>query len=163
MRAYQWVLLAIGLSQVDVVAAALVAGWLLALGVRRARGADLSPRVFDLLQVLLVLWTIASAAVLFAAIERGLMGEPEMQVAGNGSSASSLIWFADRTEGRLPEAFVLSVPIFVYRLAMLAWALWLASSLVRWLPWAWGGFSSGGLWKRTPKKPETPAAAPTPT
>src|SRR5258708_4078685 len=105
LRAHQWVLLALGLSQANVIAAALVAGWLLALGARRGRGAALAPRAFDVVQILLVLWTLASAVVLFAAIERGLLGDPEMPVAGNGSTASSLIWFADRTEGRLPQAF----------------------------------------------------------
>jgi hypothetical protein len=165
LRAWQWVLLAVGLSQVDVVAAALVAGWLLALGLRRAHGAGLSPRRFDLLQVGLVLWTLVATAVLFTAIERGLLGQPEMQVAGWGSSASALRWFSDRAGSALPTGWVISLPIFVYRLAMLAWALWLASSLVRWLPWAWQGFSTGGVWKKRPpkvaaeKKP-APEAAP---
>jgi hypothetical protein len=31
---------------------------------------------------------------------------------------------------------------------MLAWALWLANSLVGWLKWAWEQFSDGGLWAR---------------
>lgn len=152
LRSWQWVLLAVGLSQVDAAAAALVAGWLLALGLRRAHGAALTPRRFDLVQVVLVLWTVAAAAVLFAAIERGLLGQPEMQVAGWGSSASTLRWFSDRTAAALPTGWVVSLPIFVYRLAMLAWALWLASSLVRWLPWAWQGFSTGGVWKKRPPK-----------
>jgi hypothetical protein len=165
LRAWQWVLLAIGLSQVDAIAAALVAGWLLALGVRRAHGDKLTPRRFDLVQLLLVLWTLVAAGILFAAIERGLLGEPEMQVAGWGSSASQLRWFSDRAPGVLPAGWVVSLPIFVYRLAMLAWALWLASSLVRWLPWAWQGFSTGGVWKKRPpkappeKKPSPEAAA----
>ena len=36
---------------------------------------------------------------------------------------------------------VSSVPLLVYRLAMLAWALWLALSLLR---WAWDSFTTGG-------------------
>jgi hypothetical protein len=32
---------------------------------------------------------------------------------------------------------------------MLLWALWLAYSLIlRWLPWAWGCFSDGGIFKK---------------
>jgi hypothetical protein len=42
---------------------------------------------------------------------------------------------------------VLSVPIGVYRFLMLAWALWLAIALLKWLPWGWECFSSGGIWK----------------
>jgi hypothetical protein len=30
---------------------------------------------------------------------------------------------------------------------MLAWALWLAWSLIRWVPWAWQSFGAGGLWR----------------
>lgn len=150
LRAHQWVLLALGLSQVHALAAALVMGWLLALGIRRRHGAQLAPLRFSLAQIALVLWTLASAAVLFLAIQRGLLGEPEMQVAGNGSTASSLAWFADRAPGRLPSAFAVSAPLWIYRTAMLGWALWLASSLLRWLPWAWAGFSAGGLWRNPP-------------
>ena len=32
---------------------------------------------------------------------------------------------------------------------MLAWALWLASSLVGWLKWGWECFTTGGHWKQT--------------
>jgi hypothetical protein len=35
---------------------------------------------------------------------------------------------------------------------MLAWALWLAASLLRWVSWAWTAFSAGGTW---PVKPVT--------
>jgi hypothetical protein len=42
---------------------------------------------------------------------------------------------------------VLSVPLLVYRLAMLAWALWIAQALVGWLRWGWRCFSAGELWR----------------
>jgi hypothetical protein len=29
---------------------------------------------------------------------------------------------------------------------MLLWSLWLATALVRWLPWAWRQLSAGGFW-----------------
>jgi hypothetical protein len=82
-----------------------------------------------------------------------------MQVAGNGSTASQLNWFIDRAGSLLPSAWVISLPIFVYRLAMLAWALWLALALLRWAPWAWESFSLGGLWRRFPLRRPKPAAA----
>jgi hypothetical protein len=34
---------------------------------------------------------------------------------------------------------------------MLAWALWLANSLLNWLRWGWGCFSAGGLWRKSPR------------
>ncbi len=30
---------------------------------------------------------------------------------------------------------------------MLAWALWLAFAMLRWLRWGWGCFSHNGLWR----------------
>jgi hypothetical protein len=43
--------------------------------------------------------------------------------------------------------------MLVYRGAMLAWSLWLALALLRWLRWGWLAFSSGGLWRNVPRKP----------
>ena len=52
-------------------------------------------------------------------------------------------------------AAVLSVPLWVYRLAMLAWALWLARALVGWLRWGYESWSAGGTWRplRAPRPP----------
>jgi hypothetical protein len=69
-----------------------------------------------------------------------------------------LRWYQDRAAEILPQPFMLSLPILAYRLAMLAWALWLALSCVRWAGWAWSSFKHHGLWqplrrKITPKQP----------
>lgn len=144
-----WVLLGIGLSQAPLIGAAIVAGWLLALGLRRRKGSEI-PRAltFDLLQVLLVFWTVLAFGMLFWAIQQGLLGTPDMQIAGNGSFAWELRWYSDRAGEILPTGWVLSVPLLVYRLAMLAWALWLALALLRWLRWGWESFTTGGGWRR---------------
>jgi hypothetical protein len=84
------------------------------------------------------------------AIEEGLLGTPDMQISGNGSYHGVLRWFDDGTTDELPRAFMLSIPMLWYRGAMLAWAVWLALALLRWLRWAWAAFSTGGLWKRRP-------------
>ena len=167
LKRYEWMLLAIGLSQIPLPAAALVIGWLVALGFRRAHPVE-RPYLFDFGQVILVGWTLTALGILVYAVQQGLMGTPEMQIQGNGSSPALLQWFDDRT-GPIPEPpYVLSVPMLAYRGVMLAWALWLAVSLLRWLRWAWLSFSSGGFWKRAPKRqPPTPIApiapiAPTP-
>jgi hypothetical protein len=109
-------------------------------------------------QVLLVTWTLAALVLLFWAIHHGLLGLPEMQISGRGSSARNLHWYIDRTDGRLPRPWVVSLPLSVYRLAMLAWATWLAWAVLRWLRWAWECISDGGLWRplRRPKPPTSP-------
>jgi hypothetical protein len=88
-----------------------------------------------------------------------------MQVMGNGSGPWSLHWFTDRTSAALPKAWVVSVPVLVYRGAMLAWALWSALALLGWLRWGWGAFSQGGVWKKKPPRviiamPPPPPAPP---
>jgi hypothetical protein len=147
LRPHQWALLAVGLTQVGVIGAGVVALWLLALGARAERGTRVPGRWFDLVQVGLVGLTLAALAALFAAIRAGLLGLPDMQIAGNGSAAWLLRWYQDRSAAVLPRPVVLSLPLGVYRLAMLAWALWIAWSLIDWLRFGWRAFSAGELWR----------------
>jgi hypothetical protein len=154
LRAWEWMLLFVGLSQVDVVAGAAFVGWLLALGWRKhARTSGLRNLAFDAMQLALVVWTVTAFGILFAALYQGLLGAPDMQVRGNGSSASNLRWFVDRAGPALPSAWVVSAPILVYRVVMLAWALWIALALLGWLRWAWDAFSTGGIWQAMRRKP----------
>jgi hypothetical protein len=147
LRTHQWILLGLGLTQVPAGVAVLVVGWLMALGCRCRMGAPDSPLAFDLIQVLLVIVTLAALTGLYSAIERGLLGIPDMQIAGNHSTRFQLNWFQDRINGQMPSPWVVSPPLWVYRLLMLAWSLWLAFSLVSWLRWGWGCFSKAHLWK----------------
>jgi hypothetical protein len=142
-----WALLALGLTQVSVPLAALVPLWLLALGWRRAHGAAVPGRWLDAVQVGLALLTLAALAALLASIRAGLLGLPEMQIAGNGSSAGLLRWYQDRTEGTLPQPALLSLPLGAYRALMLLWALWIAQALVGWLRFGWSAVSTGELWR----------------
>jgi hypothetical protein len=143
----QWILLGIGFAPLSVWAAATVAGYLFALGWRRDRLRTSRPWVHDLVQVLLALWTVAAVMALFAVIQQGLLSRPDMDIVGNGSHASELRWYSDHASGPLPRAFVISLPLLVYHLAMLAWALWMAVALLRWSMWAWSCFTEGGLWR----------------
>ena len=148
LRHHQWFLLGLGLSPLPVPAAMLVVGWLLVLGWRR-RTPDLSAGWFNLRQLMIAGWTFGALIALIAAITAGLLGQPDMQIEGNGSYDRTLQWFQDRSDGGVARPTVLSVSIWWYRGLMLAWALWLAWSLIRWLPWVWQGFSSGGYWKKS--------------
>jgi len=163
LKRYEWMLLAMGLSQIELPAAALVVGWLVALGYRRQRPAKNSV-VFDLGQIALVSWTLIALCILVYAVQQGLMDTPDMQIRGNGSSTELLQWFEDRTGTSPEQPYVFSVPMLAYRGAMLAWALWLAVSLLRWLRWGWASFSAGGIWAHRPRKaapvPFVPPVAP---
>jgi len=161
LRSWHWMLLFIGLSQVDAVAGAFFVGWLLALGYRgREEGEGPTRQWFNLRQIVLVAWTIAALVILAVSLHQGLLGAPEMQVTGNGSSSSLLRWFTDRSAAELPRVRLVSVPLLVYRVAMLAWALWIVLSLLSWLRWGWGSFVRGSAWKKGPVRPPRPPMPP---
>jgi len=160
LRFHHWFLLGLGLTQVPVWMSAIVVGWLFALAWRRERGARLGALGFDVAQLALAVATAVALAVLFEAIRHGLLGTPEMQIAGNGSTAYDLRWYQDRSDGTLPAASLLSVPLGVYRLAMLFWALWLARALLRWLRWGWDCFATEGVWRALRRRSATAPTAP---
>jgi hypothetical protein len=70
-----------------------------------------------------------------------------MHVTGHNSYGNVLNWFADSSSSVLPVAAVISVPLWIYKALILAWALWLSFALLRWLPWVWQCFSSQGYWR----------------
>jgi hypothetical protein len=159
LHAWHWMLLFVGLSQLDVIAGGFFVGWILALGYRaRDEGEGPPWQWFNLRQIVLVAWTLAALVILAFALHQGLLGAPEMQVTGNGSSSSLLRWFSDRSPAEFPRVRVVSVPLLVYRVAMLAWALWIVLSLLAWLRWGWGSFVRGGAWKKGPPRAPRPAA-----
>lgn len=143
----QWFLLLIGLSQIPIELAGIVIAWLMLLGWRAER-VTTETRYFNGLQVLMAGMTLLSLGVLYFAVAQGLLSSPDMRITGNQSSALNLNWYQDRSLSTLPVAKVISVPILVYRLLMLAWSLWLAVSLLAWLKWGWECFSRHGLWKK---------------
>ena len=148
IKTRQWLLLGLGLTQVHPLAAIMIVGWLLALGLRQKHQFNKSWFSFNATQIILVVWTVAALIGLYVSIQKGLLGIPSMQIAGNGSSDFWLHWTQDRIDGTMPQPHVLSLPLFVFRILMLLWALWLAHSLLKWLRWGWQCFSEGGLWKK---------------
>jgi hypothetical protein len=142
-----------------VILSLIIVGWLLALGYRKNHPIEGGGFLFNLGQLLLCVWTVTALVGLFYAVAQGLLGMPYMQIAGNGSSDFYLKWTQDRVDGLLPQATVYSVPLFVFRVLMLFWALWLAYALLKWLRWGWDCFSSGGMWRKKPgrtKETQTP-------
>ncbi len=162
LRGRHWFLLSLGLTQAPIWISALIALWLFGLGWRREKGSSASNTGFDLFQLLLAALTLCALAGLFWSITHGLLGLPEMQISGNQSSSSDLRWFSDRAGDALLRPWVMSVPLFWYRLAMLAWALWLAQALLRWMKWGWGCFTEGGLWRPLRRRRPTPPPLTTP-
>lgn len=150
------ILLSLGLSLANLPATLLIAIWVIAL---RFRGALVSSLSADwsrnLLQVTTAGLSILTIGALIFSVPNALLGSPDMQVEGNGSSAYLFNWFTDQTGSALPSAWVLSLPLWVYRVIMLVWSLWLAFALIRWVPWAWRQWSTPALWYSTKAQPPT--------
>ena len=98
LKHWQWFLLFIGLSQIPLTMAFVVIAWLLALGLRQKQISK-NVNTFNLIQIILIIFTISSLAILFIAVEQGLLGSPDMQIAGNQSTAFQLNWYQDRSLG----------------------------------------------------------------
>ena len=103
------------------------------------------------MQIGIALLLVIAGIILIVSIHQGLLGYPDMQIAGNNSSSYYLNWYQDRVTDALPQPWIFSVSIIWYRVLMLAWALWLAMAVIRWSKWAWQCYSTEGLWKSSPK------------
>jgi hypothetical protein len=161
LRWWHWFILSAGLSQAPLSALLLVGLWLILLGIRRNHGASIhNPAAFNALQLGLGVLSICAMLALITAVQHGLLGLPEMQIAGSNSSAWNLHWYQDRSTAVIPSVWVLSVPMLVYRILMLLWALWLAMALLRWMRWGWGCFSAGQLWRPLQRRSTTTRVPP---
>ncbi len=161
LKSRQWMLLALGLTQIPVAAALVIVTWFLVMAWRAEHPL---PHVFwhNSRQILLGAWTLAALGCLVAAVYSGLAVQPDMQVAGNGSTDTHLNWYTDHVTGVLPSPWILSVPLLVWKVIMLLWALWLASAIVKWAPWTWRAFTADTIWRRVPPH-EFPAKTPNPS
>ncbi|MBK8482199.1 MAG: hypothetical protein IPL40_13700 [Proteobacteria bacterium] len=165
LAAHQWLLLGVGLTQLGVLGGATVAGWLLYLAWRGER-VSVGPRwLHNSSQLAIAGGAVVVLGLLVASVYLGLLGNPDMQISGNGSGnwawGGRLRWFDDRIAGALNRQWIVSVPLWVYRVASLAWALWLATAVISWLRWGWRAFTRGGIWQRKPALSSAAVAQPT--
>ncbi|MFG6430081.1 hypothetical protein [Roseateles sp. LYH14W] len=147
-----WLVLALGVAPVSLWALGLLAGWFGALEARRRWPVGGRRWLRIVVQLLLVLWTCFAIGALLDVLRTGLLGYPNLLVAGPGSSSHLLSWVSDRFTEHTASAWVVSAPVWLYRALMLGWALWLAASLLRWVTWAWAAFSAGGAWPEKPRE-----------
>lgn len=163
LKLRQWLLLGMGFSTLTFswIAMGIVVAWLFALAWRERRGAGLGGKfLFDAIQIVLVWLTIAAAMVLVNSLHDGLLGAPAMHIDNPLGGDGALRWFADQSHDALPRAGVISLPLWLYRAAMLAWALWLANAVLGWLRWGIRAWTQGGYWR--PLRAAKPVPAPPP-
>ena len=145
------VLLATGLTLANLPTTLLVAAWFGVMLVR-ARWVDSTERrgFKNSIQVITAVVSVVTVLALVSSVPLALLGSPEMQISGYGSTGYSYRWFSDHAGEGLPTAWVFSLPLWIYRGAMLAWSLWLAFALLRWMKWAWQRWSTPVGWFTKP-------------
>lgn len=153
LKLYHWILLGIGMSMSNLAACVLVVGWLIALDFR-GKSVTSKKRTFNVIQLGIGILTVFALGALVFAISQGLLGHPDMNIVGNGSRSDLLRWYQDVSDNTLPRAWVYSVPMFAYRAAMLAWALWISFALVGIVKWGWKRFAEPTIWYSSPPKPK---------
>ncbi len=160
LPARDWLLLGLGLSTFSWSVLALFVLFVAVFEWRSRQGTPADARRFQLQQVGCALLAVAAIMAVVAAVPRGLLAHPDMRIepyAGPGV----LSWFVDQSAERLPSPGAISVSLWWYKFAMLAWALWLSFALTRWATWAWEVFTREGLWREQSRRP-APSAPPPP-
>ncbi len=152
LRFHQLFLLGVGMSMSNLFSCLLVVGWLVALHFRKSIRAEIDKNSFNLIQTGLSFLTVLAMMALVWAISQGLLGHPDMNIIGNGSNSRMLRWYQDISGHHLPQAWLFSIPMLAYRVAMLAWALWISFTLLGLLKWGWKIVSEPMLWDSSPKK-----------
>ena len=93
---------------------------------------------------------------LIGSIMNGLLGSPRMHIR-SPVGGGALSWFLDRSDGVTSAAGAISVSLWWYKAAMLAWALWLSFALLKWLRFAWTAIGFDGLWRGKARPAESAA------
>ncbi|MEM7217418.1 MAG: hypothetical protein AAF515_03570 [Pseudomonadota bacterium] len=148
--------LSLGLAIASLELTLLMALWFLAFRARGVILAAIDARwLKNLVQIALAGFGLITGLALVLSVPNALLGTPEMQIEGNGSSGWFLRWFVDRADGVLPSPWVFSVPLWIYRVMMLVWSLWLAFALIRWATWGFRTWSQPDYWYGKPARDET--------
>ncbi len=139
-----WLLLGLGLSTFSWLALSVFIVFVAVFEWRTRHAAPADDQRFNLLQVGSGALAVIALLAVVTAVPKGLLAHPDMRILPD---SGELAWFVDQSSATLPSPGVLSVSLWWYKIAMLAWALWLSFALARWTRWAWGVFSSHGLWR----------------
>lgn len=132
-----WLVLLLGVAPSSFVSATLLALCMIGYGLapRFARYSVFREEPRMLLGVMGCL-AFVTLILLYGSVKAALLGYPDMLVTGNGSSTFVFNWYQDRFDDRPDGSWVFSISLTAFRVLMLAWALWMAFSVIRWARWA---------------------------
>ena len=152
LSSLSWIALGFGLSLNNWSVLMLVALWFASLTASTYRAKTISHTAFNFSQLLLYGLSIVTLLSLIAVIPTSLLSAPNMGITGNNSYGNHLQWFADKSNGALPEISVISIPILFYKGLMLTWVIWLSFTSLHWIKWAWAKLGLQGYWRANQQK-----------
>lgn len=144
---WQALLLTLGLSLLATWALLLVAGWL-ALIHRRERMTQLPTQrhAFNNVQILLAFLTLLTVGVVFVQVTQGLMGASPNMFMRAPVGLDLFAWFNPSSSGLIQSPTIVSFDMWVYRILICAWALWMAKWLTQALQRALKAWTHLGHW-----------------
>ena len=159
LKGWQWALLGVGFCQAPVAVPVVVGSWFFVVEGRKRLA--LPRRLHNATQIGVALWTLVCAALLLLVAYKLMTDRPYMMQMSPQlrSYGGELAWYQDRTAGELPQVWVLSTSVWLWRLLAAGWAAWVALLLWRSGPEAWDAFRQGGLWQRRLVVADGPAGA----
>ena len=148
LRYWEWLALLAPLAVLQAWQALWVVIAVIALqGRERLPVQNMRPWVFHITQILLGTLALIFLVSLIAGVKIGLLGVPDMMVAGGGSSNWQWIWYQDRQGAEYVSAGLVSLSMWVWKGLMLIWSFWIASRVIVWGKQAWAAASRGGMWR----------------
>ncbi|MBU3006146.1 hypothetical protein [Paraglaciecola arctica] len=157
LNTVQWLILGLGLSLNNWGVLVLIALWFAAVTASRFRPKNTEYVMFNLSQLVLYGFSAIAIMSLISVVPISLLSNPSMGIEGYQSYGNTLTWFADRAEGSLPKVTILSISVWFYKAIMLVWVLWLSTSILSWIKWAWKIIGTYGYWRSSPTKKTTTA------
>lgn len=144
------VILTLGATLVHLSALVFVGIWFLAIWLKsRAKQEITRPWFYRVGQILFGVFTLLVIYIVVSTIVAALTNEPNMYITGWQSFDQSFVWFSDEMDGRVPSPWVLSLPMWVYFILILVWAMWLVFTLIKWIRVWWQSFKTPVLWVPT--------------
>ncbi|WDE10617.1 hypothetical protein [Thalassomonas haliotis] len=142
-----WLVLGLGLSLHNWGMLMLITFWFASLTASTYRPETMRRLFFNLSQLGLYGLSVVVLLSLVAVVPMSLLGTPDMGISGNYSYGNHLSWFADKSDGLLPEVSVVTISTLFYKGIMLGWVIWLSFAIVGWVKWAWQMLGSQGYWR----------------
>ncbi len=127
------IFLGIGLSSVSILMMSIPLAWIIFLNIWPQLRLKLLNINRGVKLIFIISLSILAIAVFYLIVKNGLLFDPPMLITGNGSSAHYFKWFFDYSEAALPQPYIVSFPLWYWRVFSLIWSTWLVLQLLSWL------------------------------